>query len=338
MLLRAIRSFTNTASTTTNLLLKSSSTITTTTTTHLIIKRTMSSLNTTASANLFVQPQWLNEHLNNVKVIDASWYMPHENHNIRKEFEEAHIQSAVLFDIDEVCDKTVNLPHNLPSVDFFQQEVGARLGISSDDHVVIYDTRGTYVASARAWWTFLTFGHNPDKLSILFGGLPAWQRAGLPTVQGKIAPAAQPATYKATFNPSMVKTRADLENNMNDKKYQVVDARVADRFYGRVDEPRAGLRRGHIPGALNVPWVEIVNNAQGGYQDKDKVLALFKTNGIDVNKPVLTTCGSGTTAAVLTLGLYSFGYPLAPIYDGSWSEWGQVGLDTPVETDVPKTN
>ncbi|EFA84680.1 hypothetical protein PPL_01672 [Heterostelium album PN500] len=295
-----------------------------------VISRTMSTT-TAVNPNLFVSPQWLNDNLSSVKVVDASWWMPHEKRDIRADYQAAHIDGAVLFDIDEICDKSVNLPHNLPTPAVFEKAVGERLGISEQDHVVIYDCRGTYVASARVWWTFLIFGHNPAKVSILRGGLPAWTRANLPTVAGAIKDTDKPTTYKSTFNGSLVKNREDLEKNIVDKHYQVVDARVADRFYGRVDEPRPGLHRGHIPGAFNVPWVEIVNSAEGGYQNKERVLELFKNNGINVEQPILTTCGSGTTAAVLTLGLHSFGYPIAPIYDGSWSEWGQPQLNLPVE-------
>ncbi|KYQ88808.1 hypothetical protein DLAC_10605 [Tieghemostelium lacteum] len=278
--------------------------------------------------NLFVSPKWLNDNFERVKILDASWFMPAEKRDSRGEFQQKHIKNSKFFDIDEICDKTVKLPHNLPSVEFFEKEM-QRLGIKNDDHVVIYDTRAQYVASARVWWTFLVFGHDQSKVSLLEGGLPNWEKSGYSVESGPIVNNQDASIqYKATYNGQLVRSKEEMLDNIQSKKFQVLDARPGDRFWGRIDEPRPGLRRGHIPNSLNIPWVDLLSK-DGGYHTKEQLEKLFSDKGVNLNEPISTTCGSGTTAAVISLSLFKLGYPIPPIYDGSWSEYGQPSLKLP---------
>jgi len=270
-----------------------------------------------------VSAEWLLAAEGDVSVLDASYYLPNEGKDAHAIFLGGHIPGARFVDIDAVSDQASALPHMLPAPAAFAKAAGA-LGISNHSRVVVYDQRGIFSA-ARLWWMFRVFGH--DDVAVLDGGLPAWVAAGGAVESG--APAAvTPATFTAGFRPEMVRSLADMLVNLETKTALVVDARAAGRFDGTVPEPRAGMRGGHIPGALSLPFSEVLEN--GHMLPKEKLQARLAAAGVDGGRPMVASCGSGVTAAVLSLAMVVAGLPEAPIYDGSWSEWGSRD-DTPVE-------
>ena len=257
-------------------------------------------------------------------IVDATWFMPAEGRSGRREFEAAHIPGAVFFDIDAIADTSGGLPHMLPSPDVFAREAGA-LGLSPDQEVVVYDAHGLFSAP-RVWWTLRVMGF--PRVFVLDGGLPKWVGEGRPVAQGAAAPS--PRTFAARFDSALVRSVEEILQVVQDSSSQMVDARPAARYRGETPEPRAGLRGGHMPGACNVPFATLLDEA-GRLKPADAIKAAFEAAGVDLGRPVVTTCGSGVTAAVLALGLSRLGLDRVPIYDGSWSEWGGRE-DTPVVT------
>jgi thiosulfate/3-mercaptopyruvate sulfurtransferase len=273
-----------------------------------------------------VTPEWLARNLTrrDVRIVDGSWHMPQLKRDPRAEFAAAHIPGAVFFDIDAIADHATSLPHMLPSAREFARAVGG-LGIGARDRVIVYDSRGV-ASAARVWWTFRAFGH--DAVAVLDGGLPRWRAEGRPVESG--TPAPRPRKFTARLRRSLVRDLAAMRRNVTTRKAQVLDARSRGRFAGTEPEPRAGLRSGHIPGSLNLPYDELYQQ-DGTLLPPQELKAKFEAAGLDLGKPVVTSCGSGVTASVLALGLYAAGRPDVAVYDGSWTEWGGRA-DTPIET------
>ncbi len=259
-----------------------------------------------------VTTDWLSDNLDRVKIVDASWYMPAENRDCQAEYLARHIPGAVYFDIDEIADTSVDLPHMLPSEEKFVSRVRA-MGIGDSDPVVVYDTAGVFSAP-RVWWTFKAFGK--DDVAVLDGGLPKWVAEGRDIETGEVIP--NRSHFHAKLNPARV---IDLDGvNAARGTVQIVDARSAVRFRGEVAEPRPELRRGRIPGSLNVFFADLSENGQ--MKSPDAIRAIFTAAGVDLSQPAITTCGSGVTAAMLSFAMALAGADHSAVYDGSWTEWG----------------
>jgi thiosulfate/3-mercaptopyruvate sulfurtransferase len=269
--------------------------------------------------------EWLAEHVQdrNVVVVDGS-YLVLQKRDAHAEYRKEHIPGAVFFDIDTVSDHSTELPHMLPGTTQFGAAVGA-LGISNDDTVVVYDSVGLY-SSPRVWWTFRIFG--AKNVYILDGGLPKWKAENRPLESNDTKRA--PRNFHAEMNVGAVAMLADVRFALTDGVTQVVDARAADRFRGKAPEPRPGLRSGHMPGAFNVPFDRVLD--KGNLASHERIVAAFKDAGVDLDKPIITSCGSGLTAAILTFALDSIGLTAKGLYDGSWTEWG-ARPDLPVAHD-----
>ncbi|OAF18217.1 3-mercaptopyruvate sulfurtransferase, partial [Bradyrhizobium neotropicale] len=273
----------------------------------------------TTPADPLVSTEWLAAHIGdaNVKVLDATFKLPGVLPLPKDDYLAAHLPGAVFFDVDAVSDHSNPLPHMFPTAEQFGRDVG-NLGICNADTVVIYDAGG-WVAAPRAWWMFLSYGHN--NVRILNGGLKTWRAEGRPVESGEVKP--KPATFKASYDPKRVRSMQQLVANVESRAEQVIDARPAERFEGRAAEPRPGIRSGHIPGARNVPYAGLFNAATGEMKPLDDLRAAFSGAGVKLDAPIVTSCGSGVSAGVLTLALYRLGITETALYDGSWSEWGQ---------------
>jgi thiosulfate/3-mercaptopyruvate sulfurtransferase len=265
-----------------------------------------------------VSTDWLAARLDNpkVKIIDATFKLPGVLPLPIDDYLAAHLPGAVYFDVDHIADQKDSRPHMFPGAEQFARDVAA-LGISSGDTVVAYDS-GSWVAAPRVWWMFLSFGH--PNVKVLDGGLKKWLREGRPTHSGKVTP--KPGKFHAKFDPGYLRSQQDLVGNLATHAEQVIDARPRGRFEGTVAEPRQGLRGGHIPGSRSVPYAELFDAATGAMKPLEELRQNFKSAGVELAKPIVTSCGSGVSALVVTLALYRLGVRGSALYDGSWSEWG----------------
>jgi len=266
-----------------------------------------------------VTTDWLAAHLDDpkVRVVDATFKLPGVLPLPKDDYLATHIPGAVFFDVDVVSDHSNPLPHMFPAAEQFGRDVGA-LGIGNGDTVVLYDSGG-WVAAPRAWWMFLCYGHRDVR--IVNGGLKKWRAEGRPLESGEVK--AKPAGFKASYDARRVRSIQQMIANVESRAEQVIDARAGERFEGRGVEPRPGLRSGHIPGARSLPYNNLFDATTGAMKPLDELRKVFAGAGVDMARPIMTSCGSGVSAAVLTLALYRLGVENSALYDGSWAEWGQ---------------
>ena len=266
--------------------------------------------------NPFVSTEWLAARLNapDIVVVDGSWYLAAMNRDPEAEFRAGHIPGAVRFDIDTIKDQSSPLPHMMPSAEAFASAMRA-LGIGDGMKIVVYDGIGLFSAP-RVWWMLRAFGAR--DVSILDGGFPKWQAEARPVEEGAPRPRDR-RHFTARLDHSAVADFDDVRRALKTGSAQVVDARSEERFRGEAPEPRAGLPSGHMPGSLNVPWTEIVED--GRLNPEAEVRQVFENAGVDLDRAVVTTCGSGVSAAILSLALEFVGRPAKALYDGSWTEW-----------------
>ena len=271
----------------------------------------------TSTTDPLVSTEWLAENLGkpNVRVVDASFKLPGVLPLPKDDYLKSHIPGAVFFDVDAVSDHSNPLPHMFPSAEQFGRDVGG-LGIGNDDTVVVYDSGG-WVAAPRAWWMFLSFGKN---VRVLNGGLKKWVAEGRKVESGQVTP--KPSTFKASFDARRVRSIQQMIANVASRAEQVIDARANERYQGKAAEPRPGIRAGHIPGSLNLPYNNLFNAATGEMKPLEEMRAAFLGAGVKLDAPIVTSCGSGVSAGVLTIALYRLGVENPALYDGSWTEWG----------------
>lgn len=269
-----------------------------------------------------VTTQWLASRLGEagLVILDGSWYLPVSGRDPRAEYRAGHIPGAVFFDLDASSDPATPLPHMLPSAEHFSRFVGG-LGVGNDSRVVVYDGSGTNISAARAWWMFRTFGHS--AVTLLDGGITRWRAERRPLERGDAVPV--PASFVASEDRTRVRDRAAVAAALDHHAAQVVDMRSVGRFHGTEPEPRPQLSSGHMPGAINLPFNELVH-ADGTALADEALRARLAAAGIRLDRPIIATCGSGTSACTLLHALERLGYAGAALYDGSWTEWASSGM------------
>ncbi|HWN19721.1 MAG TPA: 3-mercaptopyruvate sulfurtransferase [Gemmatimonadales bacterium] len=282
-----------------------------------------------ASPPPVVSTEWLSANLGrrDLRVIDGSWYLPASGRDAAAEYTAGHIPGAVFFDVDANSDPSTSLPHMLPAAERFAERMAA-LGLSDSDHLVVYDGSGQNLSAPRVWWMFRAFGH--DRVSVLDGGIAKWRKENRPLDRGIITH--PPGRFTARLDPTVVRDLASVRANIDQPVEQLVDTRSAGRFAGVEPEPRPGLRGGHIPGSVNLPYTELVR-PDGTIWPVDELRRRLIAAGVDLSKPVVASCGSGTSACALVLSLHLIGQTKIAVYDGAWAEWGGRA-DTPIESQL----
>ncbi|RUS73414.1 hypothetical protein EGW08_018820 [Elysia chlorotica] len=289
------------------------------------------------SRSTLVSVKWLKNMIAsksaNHRILDASWHLPNTGRDAKTEFAEKHIPGASFFDIEECADKNTSVPHQCPSEDGFASYVGS-LGINNETHVTVYDNNPKFAlfSAQRVWWMFRLYGHSPSKISILEGGLPKWLSEG-----GEVTDKASditPQSYKAVFEPSLVKNYEEIEENITKAAFVLVDARPAGRFQGTMPEPRNDTKPGCIPNSKNIPFYSLLNEEDRTMKSPEELKAIFKEAGIDIQKYFVTSCGTGISACVVALAAHMCGNDSVSVYDGAWTEWyhrapAQLKLNVP---------
>lgn len=274
-----------------------------------------------------VSTEWLANHLNapDVRVVDASWYLPQSGRDAEGEYQMSHIPGAVFFDIDEICDTESEFPHMLPSPEKFASRV-RRMGLGDGNRIVVYDGTGC-LSAPRVWWMFNAFGHT--DVAVLDGGFPKWRNEGRAVKD--LPPHPRERHFTARLNTLMVRDFEQMTTNVTSGKEQVLDARSQGRFEGTDPEPRPGLRGGSIPNSINVPYTDLLKPSDQTFLPPDQLRDVLSGCGVDFNKPLVTTCGSGVTAAIISLALQLIGCSNTALYDGSWTEWANRATDSAEE-------
>jgi thiosulfate/3-mercaptopyruvate sulfurtransferase len=280
---------------------------------------------TYANPEALVSTEWLATHLSDpgVRILDCTWHHASTNLDGRTQYRGRHLPGSVHFDIDHLADKSNPLPHMLPSAADFAKKVGL-LGIGDGDTVVVYDRLYGGAAAARVWWMFRVFGH--DKVAMLNGGYGKWTKEKQPTDMTPVRP--EPRSFSATYNPALVRSLAEMRENLVTAAAQVVDARGPAKFEGTQEDVFPFKKLGHIPNATNIPWADLIDPETGEFIAANALAARFAAAGIDLDRPIVTTCASGIISCAAALGLYLLGHKDVAVYDGSWAEWGLVE-DTP---------
>ena len=267
--------------------------------------------------NQLVTTDWLNKNIEKVKILDASWHLPNANRNSYEEYKTGHIINSIFFDIDKNSNQKTNLPHMLPSKEDWEMIVSS-LGISNSDHIIVYDNSDVF-SSCRVWYTFLYFGHDPKLISVLDGGFKKWINEKRPTSSKVIGN--EKSKYIAEENTSLVINKDEVNKNIENKKFQLIDARGEKRFLGLQAEPRKELKSGNIKGSINLPFQKLLEKDRT-FKKKDELIEIFKTKEVSIEKEMAFTCGSGVTACILGLANSIISGKKPVIYDGSWAEYG----------------
>lgn len=284
------------------------------------LQTTMIQDHPSASSPALVSCDWLqqNRHHPKLRILDASFFLPRQRRHAEQEFAVSHIPGSQFFDIDRIADLNAPLPHTLPSAEQFARQMG-QLGIDKASHVIVYDNNH-FFAAARVWWMFRVFGH--DKVSVLDGGLSRWQALGFPLTSESSRPTNQ--TFHANFRPDLLVDLTQMQTIHRLASRQILDARSADSFNGLRPTGETGLPSGHIPGSVNIPYQRLYS-AEQTLLAAERLREIFTAAGVDLTQPMVASCGSGVSAAVILLALYQLGIQDVPMYDGSWAEWSRTG-------------